>query len=1181
MLDAVKRAPYYDDYEEEGKVKQYTQLLAVPGRVAQAREITQIQSTVKDIIKNIGDSIFRDGNIIEGCQVSIQTDFTSGAKIAKVSAGKVYVGGMVLPVEQTSVSISGVGRETIGVKLVEEIVTHEDDPTLRDPAQSYANYQLPGCDRLKSYIKVVVNDPSSSTIASLIDGNIAIERYAAEYGVLNQTLARRTHDESGSYIVHGLNVSVEKHPTEEDSFNVVVESGKAYVLGYELGIPAPRRLKLPRSLETTTIHSGVMYTGGETTSLSDVPYISNISSVIGQRRKTINQTIQTIGSQLVGFPVEDEYDVVSIESVVQGITTYTYGTDYRLTTRTDGTNRFAIEWLSGRYPVAGSPYTVTYIYRHEFVKDQDYVLYRENSRQGIKWVRTESEGVPFTPIQGTSVDISYELYLSRKDVIYLDQSGNIDKVLGTPGIYGSEILPEAPINTLPLAYIMSPPSGEISQDMNLKISVSNIGLTRFTMSDIQRLLDRIRTIEYDQAVLTLNEVSKMYYTENAKKGIWVDPLIDLSRIDYYYTLPGTTRGYDAAIDLDSNLCYLPVKSTTYDAGYDKTLGRTATLDKVGDPVVVISQNNATTRFQVNPYSVFPQLPEISIDPAVDVWIEDSFIEIPVSRTSSEVISSSTRHISSQRVLGSVFEAYTDTNTSHVDTVVNNRVSTDIKESVISSKAITYIRQRTINVSGRNFYPRLDNIRCYFDGVELPLTPTGDSEAGTAPNTVKADITGSFTAAFEIPKDRILTGIREVRLEADELPNTVAEEYRGYYEKYAIALYQASGTARTIQRTVTTLTTVLLNRVTTVESTTYIDPVGQTFVLDRMTMVSGINVYFADAPKGDSAASVTCDIREVVNGTITSTILGHRTLSADEVVISSDSSKPTTFSFDDPVLLEGNKEYAFVIRSTSPDYWLWVADLGENDILTGEPVLYNPYLIGVMMSSSNNSSWTNHQTTDIKFQLLADNYTDSTTIQFDNIHSTEEFSRVYLLAESIIPTGTSITWEYSLDAGLNYSVISPYNLTHLSDLHNDISLRATLRRTSNTNLSPILALDSVGATLSCYDNTGHSYYIGKEISNLSDYTTVDIVLDTFLPVTTSDNTKIRVFVVNSTSTKPVEADEVSSSDLDYGWKEKVYQVKFNQASNNCRVLIKLETNSTSGKTYTHVTPSFRRLRAIMS
>lgn len=1150
-------APYYDDYDSS---KQYTQLLAIPGRVAQAREVTQIQSVVRDIIKNIGDSILKDGNIIEGCQIIVNSSKTK----ATITAGKVYINGMVLPVKETTIDISGVGKETIGFKLMETLITESEDYTLRDPAQGYDNFNQPGCHRIKSEVTIVKDDPDSATLVTLIDGSVAVEKYAPDYDTLTQTLARRTYDESGSYLVEGLNVRIEANTTDDTKFNVVVESGKAYVLGYELKIPAPRRITLPRATTYSSVTANNYWYEDGTSSypLSSAPYVRAITSVKGFVSKTVTQSITSNTDRVL----LDELEVSQITSVRQGSKTYTVGTatsgDCYL--QREGT-RYYLKWNgTENYPTLNVSYDVIYTYNHLFIEGIDYSLTHNEAddSHNLTWNTSGSH-----PLNNTNFTVVYDQYLARKDIVYINQYGDIAVIQGTPAEYGFEILPDAPVNTLALAAIMSPPNGEVTNNINLKIVVSNIGLTRFTMNDIQNLLDRIRTIEYDQSILSLNDEARQYETESSKRGIFTDPLIDLSKIDYYYNLSNgelvdiSLPKYDATIDLNNNICYLPTLSDTYDAVVDtatstaKLYSRLATLSKAGESVV-LSQMNATKSFLINPYSVFPQMPEISISPAVDTWIEDTIITVPVSQNTSEVVSTSTRHIEKYNYTGS--RRADRSTSSSTTTAIGTRVSTFTNESVIDEKSITYIRTRDITVEGYQFPPNLDNIKCYFDGVFAPLTALEGTSVGTQPDTIKASPSGSFKAKFKIP-DNILTGIREVRLESDI-------QIDGY-QSSAFALYQASGTARRIQRTVTTLTTVLLNRVTTIETTHYVDPVGQTFVLDRMTLVSGIDLYFEDKPSG--TIPVTCEIREVVNGTITSTVYGHKTLSASEVKVSSDSKEATRFTFDEPVLLEENKEYAFVVRSTSANYRIWVADLGGTDILTGETVLSNPYLIGVMLSSSNNSSWTNHQTTDIKFRLIEDTYSNSSELVFNEIESIRDFSRLYLLADSAIPNGTSVDWFYSLDSGTTYTAIAPYNISVLDQMKNSLMIKAVLRRAPSSHLSPVIAIDSVGAVLSSYDKSG--YYITKNITGLDDYTKVDVIIDTYIP----SSTTLEVYISNGGSTlTKATLDSTSSRPLNYGWREQTYKATVS-TSRQCRVFIKMDS------IYNYFTPSFRRLRVIMS
>ena len=1176
------KAPYYDDYDSS---KQYTHLLAIPGRVAQAREITQIQSTVKDIIKSLGDSIMKNGNVIEGCQVIINPEKT----VATVTTGKLYIEGMVLPVEETQINITGKGKEIIGIKLIETLITENEDNTLRDPAQGYDNYNQPGCHRVRSSIVVVKDDENAVPLVELIDGEVIVENIAPEYDLFTQTLARRTYDESGSYIVNGLKVRVEKYNNDDTKFTVVIESGKAYVLGYELKIPSARRLVLPRSTDYGLVEDFIFSYDRNLTNyvITSAPYVRNIISVKGPVTKIARQSIVSNTDEIA----IDEPAGVNIYEIKQGNQVYNRNTDWNLIRK--GT-RYYIQWLgSNHFPTLNSEYTVKYSYTETFIPEEDYQLYYNPNTDSheLKWLPSGISKLN-TNENAITFSVDYNQYLARKDVIYIDQYGEISVIYGNPAEYGFETAPESPVNTLSLAIIMSPPGGNVSENLNTKIGVSNIGLTRFTMRDIQNLVSRIRTMEYDQSILALNESAKQFETISTKRGVFADPLLDFSKIDYYYNLlngnPIDTQypTYDATIDLEANICYLPVNSHTYDTTYEsssstKRYGRTVTLSSRGESVV-LSQMKATTTFLVNPYSVFPQRPEISIEPAVDNWIEDTIVTIPVSQYSSEVIQTSARHVEqnnttdlrpSWAISGPLRNWYrtveSSTSTSSTDvsvseTAIGTKVDQFISDSVVSEQSVTYIRPREIIVEGSYYPPLLNNISGYFDGVRVNLTPLEGTVGGNSPGTIRSDVSGNFKAKFTIP-DHIHTGIREVRFES---PDTVI----GYDQSSAFALYQASGINRNIERTVTTLTTVLLERVTTTTVTNnivliadLIDPVGQTFVLDKMTLVKGIDLYFAEAPVGNTP--VSCEIREVLNGNITSTVYGHKSLPATQVSVSSDGRAATRFEFSDPVLLEANKEYAFVVRSTSNRYRLWVANLGENDILTGEPVLSNPYLVGVMMSSSNNSSWTTHQTMDVKFRIIEDVYNSFSELYLSNISATE-FSRIYLFAESIIPEGTSIEWMYSIDGGRAYRNISPYRILTLDKIYNNILFKAVLSNRTSSNISPIIALDSIGAALSCYDSSG--CYITKNVTGLDEYTNVDIVLDTYTP----SYTNIRVYVSTGGGLIEATLDPNKGKSMNYGWKEQTYKVMV-PAATQCRLFVKMDS------AYKYLTPSFRRVRMIMS
>jgi len=57
-------APFYDDYDPNN---QYYRILFRPGTAVQARELTQLQTILQNQVSSFGNSIYKDGSVIEGC----------------------------------------------------------------------------------------------------------------------------------------------------------------------------------------------------------------------------------------------------------------------------------------------------------------------------------------------------------------------------------------------------------------------------------------------------------------------------------------------------------------------------------------------------------------------------------------------------------------------------------------------------------------------------------------------------------------------------------------------------------------------------------------------------------------------------------------------------------------------------------------------------------------------------------------------------------------------------------------------------------------------------------------------------------------------------------------------------------------------------------------------------------
>ena len=67
----TSRAPYYDDFDA---TKDYIQVLFRPGFPVQARELTTLQTFVKEQINRFGNSIWKEGSIVQNAAVTLSSD---------------------------------------------------------------------------------------------------------------------------------------------------------------------------------------------------------------------------------------------------------------------------------------------------------------------------------------------------------------------------------------------------------------------------------------------------------------------------------------------------------------------------------------------------------------------------------------------------------------------------------------------------------------------------------------------------------------------------------------------------------------------------------------------------------------------------------------------------------------------------------------------------------------------------------------------------------------------------------------------------------------------------------------------------------------------------------------------------------------------------------------------------
>jgi microcystin-dependent protein len=200
---------------------------------------------------------------------------------------------------------------SVGFKVNREIVTSDDDESLNDPSFGYFNFNSPGANRYKIDLTLSQIDVSASTgitlesedyleLVRVINGETTKTVRFTDYAIFEETLARRTFDESGNYTVKPFSVN----PVEYDSVftgsdtnkhAVRVEPGKAYVSGFEYETIAPTYLPVDRALTVNDVYNerltttlGNYVTFNPTSSRDvDLNYSSGSTSLLFNRKGRI------------------------------------------------------------------------------------------------------------------------------------------------------------------------------------------------------------------------------------------------------------------------------------------------------------------------------------------------------------------------------------------------------------------------------------------------------------------------------------------------------------------------------------------------------------------------------------------------------------------------------------------------------------------------------------------------------------------------------------------------------------------------------------------------------------------------------------------------------------------------------------------------------------------------------
>jgi len=554
-------------------------------------------------------------------------------------------------------------------------------------------------------------------------------------------------------------------------------------------------------------------------------------------------------------------------------------------------------------------------------------------------------------VTGSTAIVHYKWALPRIDGILVDRKGNIGYAKGQSSIY-NPLPPRQPLDQLMIATVVNNWGGTPTVNNTTTLSIH------------KNQLVALAGITYDLIDLVAqqrlrNDVNAR--ANAASRGVFVDPFISDAMRD-------TGVAQDASIV--SGTLNLPFAMTVLTARPQNTPYRLPYVEEA-----LIIQGWQTGCMRINPYQVFDPLPaKLSITPAYDFWttiqnvynadITNYFVRVANGSVANVV--SGAWAFSTERALQVIANGRFDANHPLLgttrDLVSTNVVSTDrFADPALRSQAVSY------TVTGLGAGEILKSLS--FDGVNILPAPAPVADAN-------GSITGTFTIPLGLPSG---TKIVQAQGMAGLPPAT--------------ATYVGKGTVEinTIQRAW---------NVTLYEQQ---DPLAQTFRLTDSRQITSVDVQFCAI--GNTANRVVCQVREVSLGLPTPVALNEGALDMHSVAVNQWQRIP----FNSPTLVTSSIETALVLMTDDGYHAVKIAELGGFDTVQQAWATSNPYTVGTLLSSSNNSTWSPHPKDDLMFRLNAARYTATTmTVEFGAFNLVNATHLIAVAAVDLPSTDTQAT-----------------------------------------------------------------------------------------------------------------------------------------------------------------------------
>lgn len=689
------------------------------------------------------------------------------------------------------------------------------------------------------------------------------------------------------------------------------------------------------------------------------------------------------------------------------------------------------------------------------------------------------------PVPSSQILIDFSFYLSRIDVIVVDEFKNFSAIKGVPA--SNPVMPPIPDNFMALAVVLIAPYPSLSPALGRRLKRSDIACRvkrvvtqRFTMRQIGSLKRRIENLEYYASINALekNALDMLIPDENGldrfKNGIFVDnfanhtlgatynPDYNIVVDEVEKTIRPTYRMdsilYDYNSSGSSNIIEHNVQPVNFDSLPEEIQkryrsGKIITLPYTEE--ILLTQNRASTIRNVET-SVYKFNGRLQLFPDNDVWVATEDLEVnkidlsgrqldpdfesklgnnwnaweevvlgygifasgsadPIGgkyfKTEKEAISLAKQIAGPKQVksadvknklgyegpnIGTTVELVTQKVRTGSEIYVSKgeEQETQLGNFVRNVEIVPYIRAQTIRLFARGMKA---NTRFYvfFDGKNMSsfVRPTNSSfvATGAEGSSVLSNGSGEVYAILRLPKKNPANSndnSTEFRTGTKQIVITNSPTNDPEATSACDQFFVAQGLIQQKQNTIITT-----RQVSIVQNAIFEDDSSRDIVHSQPWRKSSCLAYSfyigADqAPENEEGIFLTSvdlyfqakdptlgiwfEVREMDSGggiTRTQIPFSEVWLKSSDVNVSANGNTATKVTFPVPLFLQNRTQYAFILHTEgiNPNYYVWVSKLGENDVITNQPITERPRT-GTLFTTNNDLNYIPVDRTDLKIQF---------------------------------------------------------------------------------------------------------------------------------------------------------------------------------------------------------------------